>query len=46
VLGECPFDEMGTSAAARFELAVKSWSQVKSGVGKVLRYDVPGKKKN
>ena len=46
VLGECTFDEMATSSAARFELAVKSWAQVKAGVGKLLRYDTPGKKKN
>ena len=46
VLAECPFDEMATTGAARIELNVKSWAQVKPGVGKVLRYEQPGKKKN
>lgn len=40
-LAECPFDEMATGAAVRIELPAKTWSLVKSGSGKVLRYDTP-----
>jgi phosphohistidine phosphatase len=42
-LAECEFDEMPTSATVRIELAVKAWSLVRHGAGKVVRFDAPNK---
>lgn len=41
LLATCSFDELPTCAAARFELAVKSWSDVGPGAGKLVHYMFP-----
>jgi phosphohistidine phosphatase len=40
-LAPCPFDELPTCAAARFEFAAKSWIDVASGDGKLVHYTSP-----
>ncbi|HVT36963.1 MAG TPA: histidine phosphatase family protein [Nevskiaceae bacterium] len=40
-LARCHFDEMPTCAVAGFELAVKCWSDVGAGCGKLVRYSTP-----
>ena len=41
LLAACDFDEMATCAAARFEFAAKSWSEVAPGDGKVVHFLFP-----
>lgn len=43
---ECPFDELPTCAAARFEFAVKSWTDVDAGLGKLVHYAFPKDQKD
>ena len=40
-LARCNFDELPTCGVAGFELAVKCWSDVGSGCGKLVRYSTP-----
>ena len=41
LLADCTFDEMPTCAAARIELAAKSWSDVGAGSGRLVHYTFP-----
>ena len=43
-LADCPFVEMPTGAVVRIALETKTWSGVRAGCGKILRYDYPRQK--
>jgi phosphohistidine phosphatase len=41
LLAHCPFDDMPTCAAARFEFEIKAWGDLSASAGKLVHYSFP-----